>query len=321
MLVEDYYKTENLEKKATRDGFGDGLLDIGEKKEDVIALCADLTNSTRLTGFKEKYPERFFEMGLAEQNMMSLAAGLALSGKISFVSTFAVFSPGLNWLQFRQSVAYNKANVKVASSHAGIMTGEDGATHQALEDIALVRSIPNTTILVPCDYEQAVKATIKAAKTEGPVYIRLTRPSLPIFTKKESIFKIGEAEVLKLGKNVSLIGCGPILYNGLLAAYELEQEGISVEVINNHTVKPLDEDTILESCSKTKAVVTLEDHHKKGGLGSAISEVLASNLPLPLKIMGIDDVWGESGSSKELLKKHGLTVNHIKANIKELIRR
>jgi transketolase len=319
MLLDNYWETEDLERRATRDGFGDGLLEAGENDEDVVVLCADLAHSTRVVDFKRKFPKRFFEAGLAEQNMMGVAAGLALSGKIPFVSSFAVFSPGLNWLQFRQSVAYNRANVKVAGAHAGIVTGQDGATHQALEDIALTRSLPGVTVLVPCDYEQTKKAVLKAMKFKGPVYIRFARPESPLFIASDSIFKIGEADVLKKGRDISLIGCGPILYRGLLAAHELEQEGISIEVINNHTVKPLDEDTILESCSKTKRVITLEDHQRKGGLGSAVSEVLAENLSVSMKIMGIEDVWGESGTAKELLEKHGLTVEHIKMELRELL--
>lgn len=319
MLIDNYWETEELERRATRDGYGDALLEVSENDEDVVALCADLANSTRVSDFKKKYPKRFFEVGLAEQNMMGLAAGLALAGKIPFVSSFAVFSPGLNWLQFRQSVVYNKANVKVVGAHAGIMTGPDGATHQALEDIALTRSLPGLTILSPCDYIQTKKAVIKASKIKGPVYIRLARPESPVFIKEDAMFKVGKADILKKGKDVSLISCGPILYRGLVAAYELESEGISVEVINSHTIKPLDEDTVLESCSKTKKAITLEDHQKKGGLGSAVSEVLSQNLPISLRIIGIEDVWGESGTAKELLEKHGLTVEHIKQNIRDML--
>ena len=315
-------KNKNLGKidlKACRDGFGEALLELGKKNKEVVVVSADLAESTRCLEFGKKYPPRFIEVGVAEQNMAGIAAGLALEGKIPFICSFAVFSPGTNWEQIRLSVCYNKANVKIVSSHAGLNVGEDGATHQALEDIALMRVLPNMTVIAPCDYEETKKAVLAAAKLKGPVYIRYGRDKSPVITNKSSKFKIGQAEILRQGKDITIIACGALVYDALLAADELAKQKIGAEVINCHTIKPIDKQTIIRSAKKTKKVVTIEDHQVNGGLGSAVAEVLAQNYPVPMKIIGMPDKFGESGTGKQLLDKYSLnSVGIIKA-VKKLI--
>ena len=304
--------------KSTRDGYGQGLVKAGEKNQQVVVLTADLTESTRVTSFKEKFPERFFECGVAEQNMMGMAAGLALSGKIPFVSSFAVFSPGRNWEQLRLSVCYSQANVKIVGSHGGITVGPDGASHQALEDLAITRVLPNLAVIVPCDFREAEKATLAAASYAGPVYLRLSREKTPVITKEEFSFEIGKSQVFREGKDITLIGCGPVLVQVLKAAEVLaEKEKIEVEVINCPTIKPLDKTTILTSVKKTSKVVSIEDHQVIGGLGSAIAELLVEELPLPMLRLGIPDVFGESGTDKELLAKYNLDSFGIVKRIKD----
>jgi len=305
--------------KPTRDGYGDGLLELGAKNKDVVALSADLTGSTRASWFRDKYPDRFFEMGVAEQDMFSTAAGLALSGKIPFCSTFGCFASGRAWDQLRVSVCYMNLNVKVGASHGGISVGEDGATHQALEDVSLMRALPNMTVVVPCDYLEAKKATIQAAALRGPVYLRFGRENAPIITKEEDVFKIGKAVKLREGKDVTIIACGIMVNAALEAAELLKKENISAEVINMHTIKPIDKDAILESAKKTKAVVTAEEHTIMGGLGSAVSEVLSQNFPVPLRMVGTKDKFGESGKPSELLKAFGLTFEDIAKKAREVI--
>jgi transketolase len=295
MLTKDLYQKNKLKQKPTRDGYGEGLVELGKMNENVVVLCADLTGSTRSKMFKDVFPDRFIEMGIAEQNMMGVAAGLALTGKIPFVSTYAVFCPGRNWDQLRISVAYNQANVKLTGAHSGVSVGADGATHQGLEDIAITRCLPNMTVIAPCDYLETKKATIAAGKMKGPVYLRFAREATAVFTTERTPYEIGRAQIFRKGKDVSIIACGPTVHEALLAAHELEKEKISVEVLNNHTIKPMDEKTILASVKKTGAVVTAEDHQVMGGMGSAVAEVLAKNHPVPLEMIGIQDRFGESG--------------------------
>lgn len=318
MLSRDLYHPEELKYVATRDGYGEGLVEAGKINKNVVVLCADVTESTRAHLFERVFPERFIEVGIAEQNMVGIAAGLALSGKIPFISSYAVFSPGKNWDQIRISVCYSKANVKIAGSHAGLSAGEDSASHQALEDIALMRVLPNMVVIVPCDAIETRKATVAAAKYKGPVYLRFAREETPVFTTEKTPFKIGRAQVLKKGGDITLIGCGPILYEALLAAREIENK-ISVEVINSHTIKPLDEETILKSVKKTGRVVTVEEHQIAGGLGGAIAEFLGETYPVPLMRVGVQDRFGESGRPQELLKKYGLTKVDIMKAVRKVV--
>lgn len=310
-----------VEQVPTRDGYGEGLVALGEKNENVVVLTGDLSASTRANMFAEKFPERFIEVGVAEQNMMGIAAGLALSGKIPFVSSYAVFVPGRCWDQLRVSVCYSKANVKVAGAHSGISVGPDGATHQALEDIATVRVLPNIVVEVPCDSIEAKKTTIAIGENKGPAYFRFHREKTPVITTAESPFKIGKAEVFRVGTDVSIIACGPLVYQSMVAAKELEKDGISVEVINNHTIKPIDKLTLASSAKKTGAVVTVEEHQINGGLGGAVAEVLAENYPVPMERIGMPDSFGESGAPEELLEKYGMSVKKIKEAVKTVISR
>jgi len=307
------------ELKATREGYGEGIAELGGKNKNVVALCADLTESTKLTGFKNKFPERFVEVGVAEQNLAAIASGMAHMGKIPFISSFSIFSPGRNWEQIRTTICYNDVPVKIASTHAGVSTGPDGATHQALEDIALMRSVPNMTVIVPCDAIEAKKATIAAARYKGPVYLRFGREKTPIITKEASEFQIGKAEILKEGKDITIIACGTLVYESLKAAKALEQEGLSAQVINCHTIKPINKKAIIEAARKTGAVVTAEEHQINGGLGSAVAEVLSENCPVPLRRVGVNDSFGQSGEAAELMKYYGLTAENIVKAAKEVI--
>ncbi|HYD35637.1 MAG TPA: transketolase C-terminal domain-containing protein [Vitreimonas sp.] len=296
---------------SIRDGFGIGLLEMAKKKPEIVALCADLTESVRLLPFKAKYPQRFIEIGVAEQNLVGVAAGLALAGKIPFAASYAAFSPGRSFDQLRVSVCYSNLNVKLIGGHAGLTVGPDGATHQMLEDLALTRSLPNLTVVVPCDQEEARKATHAIAKHLGPCYLRLSRDKSPVVTKTETPFSLGKAVVLQPGKHVTLFACGIMVAEALQAAEHLKKHDVVAEVINIHTLKPLDKYAIVKSAQKTRAVVTAEEHQLAGGLGSAISEVLAESCPTPLERVGIRDQFGESGESQELLAKFELTSNDI----------
>ena len=295
----------------TRNGYGEGLVIAGEKNKNVVVLCADLTDSTRSKAFKEKFPNRFVEMGVAEQNMATVASGMAAMGKIPFISSYAVFSPGRNWEQIRTTICYNNVPVKIAGAHSGISVGPDGATHQALEDIAITRALPNMTVIVPGDSIETKKATIAAAKTKGPVYLRFAREKTPIFTTEDTPFEIGKAEILREGKDLTIIACGPVLYEALLAANILEKQGISAQVINNHTIKPIDKKTIVSAARMTGAIVTVEEHQVTGGLGSAVAEAIADTWPVPIARIGVQDRFGESGKPEELLEKYGLTAKNI----------
>ncbi len=322
---------DTIQQKPTRDGYGEGLLIAGEKNPNVVVLCADLKESTRSHWFAEKFPERFFELGVAEQNMAAIAAGMGISGKIPFISSYATFSPGRNWEQIRTTISYNNSNVKIAGHHAGISVGPDGATHQAIEDIATMRVMPNMKVVVPCDAIEAKKATVAAAKIAGPIYLRFTREKTPVFTTEASPFVPGKAEILwhpsagsgRGGKKpqVAIVAAGPLLYNALLAAKELEKEKINVIVLNSHTIKPIDERKIVEVAKDCGAVVTIEEHNVLAGLGSAVAEVLAKNYPVPIEFIGVQDIFGESGQPKELIEKYGMGVGSIKRAVEKVIKR
>ena len=320
-LVPNLLDSKSIEQKPARDGFGKGLVEAGEKDERVVILCADLAESTRVHWFKEKFPGRYIELGVAEQNMATIASGLANYGKIPFIASYAAFSPGRNNEQIRTTICLNNLPVKIAGAHAGISVGPDGATHQALEDIALMRVLPRMTVIVPCDSEEARKATVAAASHPGPVYIRFGREKSPVFTTPDTPFEIGKAVILRQGKDITIIGCGMLLYNALAAAEELAGEGIDVEVINSHTIKPLDAETIAQSVKKTGAVVSVEEHQIHGGLGSAIAELLAAEHPAPMEFIGVQDRFGESGDPLELIEAFGLGTKDIVAAAKRALER
>lgn len=311
----------DIEQIPTRNGYGEALLELAERDERIVVLTADLAESTRVLDFAKKFPDRFIECGVAEQNMMGVAAGLALYGKTPFVSSYAVFSPGRSWDQLRVSVCYSQANVKIAGAHTGISVGPDGATHQALEDVAITRVLPNLAVIVPCDSIEAKKATIALGSVPGPAYFRFGREKTPVMTTKNTTFEIGKAEVFKHGKDVVIIGSGPVLYNGMLAAMELQKQGISVMVINNHTIKPIDTETIIFAAKTCGAVVTLEEHQIMGGCGSAVCEVLAQNFPVPVEMVGMPDSFGESGQPEELIEKYGMGVESVIKAIKKVLKR
>jgi transketolase len=315
---------KDIEQKPTREGFGEGLVLAGESNPNVVVLCADITNSTCCNFFKEKFPERFIEMGIAEQNMAVVAAGLALSGKIPFISSYATFSPGRNWEQIRTFIAYSNTNVNIVGAHAGISTGPDGATHQATEDLAIMRVLPNIRIFIPCDAIEAKKATVAAAKIWGPDYLRLTREKTPVFTTEETPFIPGKAEIFweSTKPECLIIGCGPLLYNALIAAQELQKEdSIHTIVLNNHTLKPLDEKKIIELAKKCRAVVTVEEHQVAGGLGGAVAELLAKHCPTPMEFIGMQDTFGESGPMNQLIEKYGMGVEAIKKAVVKVIKK
>jgi transketolase len=308
----------NIELAYTRDGFGAALLELGATNPQVVALCADLAESTRMLAFKEKYPDRYIELGVAEQNLATVAAGLANYGKIPFIASYATFSPGRNNEQIRTTISLNKVPVKIVGSHAGLSVGPDGATHQALEDMALMRVQPNMTVLSPCDKEEARKATLAAAAHKGPVYIRLAREKTPVMTTAETPFEIGKANTMyepDHAPEVAVFATGPLLHNALLAAKELEH-AVPVVVINIHTIKPLDKEAVVAAAKAAGAVVTVEEHQVAGGLGSAVVEVLAAACPVPVEFVGVQDQFGQSGTPGELLEYYGLGVSHIVAAIR-----
>lgn len=327
-LVENLSDKTKLEMVPARDGYGKGMVEAGEKDQRVVVLSADLTESTRSHWFAEKFPERFIQVGVAEQNMATVASGMANYGKIPFISSYAAFSPGRNNEQIRTTISLNNVPVKIGGAHAGISVGPDGATHQALEDVALMRVQPNMVVLVPCDAVEAKKATVAAAFNGKPTYIRFGREKSPVFTTEETPFEIGRAEIFRdpstgsgQAADVAIIGCGILLYNALVAAEELSQEGIECMVINSHTVKPLDEKTIIEAAQKTGAVVSVEEHQINGGLGSAIAETLSRNFPVPQEYIGVQNRFGESGNPDELIEALGMGVASIKEAVKKVIAR
>lgn len=308
-------------KKDTRSGFGAGLQEVGNENENVVALCADLTGSLKMDAFKNDHPERFFQAGIAEANMMSMAAGMTIGGKIPFTGTFANFSTGRVYDQIRQSIAYSDKNVKICASHAGLTLGEDGATHQILEDIGLMKMLPGMTVVVPCDYNQTKAATKAIADFHGPVYLRFGRPKVANFTSTDEPFVVGKAQKLVDGNDVTILACGHLVWKALIAQEQLEAEGISAEVINIHTIKPLDDEAILASAAKTGCVVTAEEHNFLGGLGESVSRVLALNNPTPQEFVAVNDSFGESGTPDQLLEKYGLNETAIVAAAKKAISR
>lgn len=313
---------EILGNKDTRSGFGEGLAELGQKNPNVVALCADLIGSLKMDAFKNAHPERFFQVGIAEANMIGLAAGMTIGGKIPFTGTFANFSTGRVYDQIRQSVAYSKKNVKICASHAGLTLGEDGATHQILEDVGMMRMLPNMTVIVPADFNQTKQATIAIADHEGPVYLRFGRPVMPVFVKPDAPFVIGKADVLSEGTDVTIIACGHLVWKSIEAIQLLKEQGISAELINMHTIKPLDEEAILKSVSKTRCVVTAEEHMRHGGLGDAVAQVLSRFLPTPQEYVAVNDSFGESGTPMELMTKYGIdTQDVVAAALKAIARK
>jgi len=308
--------------KDTRSGFGEGLLELGKRNPKVVALCADLTGSLKMDAFQKEFPERFFQVGIAEANMMGVAAGMTIGGYIPFTGTFANFSTGRVYDQIRQSIAYSGKNVKICASHAGITLGEDGATHQILEDIGLMKMLPGMTVINPCDFNQTKMATIAIADHEGPVYLRFGRPAIPNFTSTSEPFIIGKALMLNEGTDISIFATGHLVWKAIEAGHKLAEQGISAEIINIHTIKPLDKEAILTSVSKTRCVVTAEEHQLNGGLGDSICQLLASTIPLPVEMVGVNDSFGESGTPNELMKKYGLeSENIVEAALKVIARK
>ncbi|MBL7789316.1 MAG: transketolase family protein [Chitinophagales bacterium] len=310
-----------LGENDTRSGFGDAMTVLADTHPDVVALCADLTDSLKLGDFKKKVPQRFVQAGIAEANMIGLSAGLAIAGKIPFASSFANFVTGRVYDQIRQSVAYSNKNVKICASHAGLTLGEDGATHQILEDIGLMQMLPNMTVINTCDYNQTYQATLAIADYDGPVYLRFGRPKVPIFIPKDSKFEIGKAIKLSEGNDITIVATGHLVWEAIVAAKKLKEEGISAEVINIHTIKPLDEPAILESVAKTKKIVVAEEHQRLGGLASTIALLLAEEMPTPMSIVAMQDSFGESGTPSELMKKYGLDSDSVYAACKEMLDR
>lgn len=302
---------ENIPQLPTRDGFGDGLVEVGKTHDNVVVLCADLTESTRAEAFKKAYPERFIQLGVSEQSLAAIAAGMALQGKIPFIASYACFSPGRNWEQLRTTACLQEVNVKIAGAHAGVSVGPDGATHQMVEDIAILRVLPNMTVLVPCDAIETKKAIIAAVEHEGPVYIRFGRSASPVFTTERTPFAIGKAEVFRTGTDVAILACGQLVYEAMLAAKALEEKGIEARVINMASIKPMDEATVVEAARECGAIVTVEEAQAAGGLGGAVCEVVARSYPVPIERVGLEDVFGQSGEPNELLEHYKLTAPWI----------
>ena len=309
------------ELKDTRSGFGDGLTELGRKNKNVVALCADLTGSLKMSQFKKENPSRFFQVGIAEANMMGIAAGLTIGGKIPFTGTFANFSTGRVYDQIRQSIVYSGKNVKICASHAGITLGEDGATHQILEDIGLMKMLPGMTVINTCDYNQTKLATLKIADYQGPVYLRFGRPKVPNFTNPDQEFQIGKGIILNEGKDVTIVATGHLVWESILAGQKLNDMGVSAEIINIHTIKPIDEELILKSINKSRCIVTAEEHNFLGGLGESISRVLTKNDPVPQEFIATNDTFGESGTPSKLMDKYGLNCNAIVKAVEKVLSR
>lgn len=313
------YPVQNT--KDTRSGFGDGLLELGKSNPNVVALCADLTGSLKMNDFEDTFPDRFFQMGIGEANMMGVAAGLTIGGKIPFTGTFANFSTGRVYDQIRQSIAYSDKNVKICASHAGLTLGEDGATHQILEDMGMMKMLPHMVVINPCDYNQTKAATIAIADYQGPVYLRFGRPKVPNFTPVDQKFEIGKAWMVSEGTDVTIIATGHLVWKAIEAGHALAAEGISAEVINIHTIKPLDEDAILASVGKTGCIVTAEEHQMNGGLGDSVAQLLSRKHPAPLEMVAVDDSFGESGTPEELMTKYGIDTADIINSVKKVLNR
>jgi len=314
-------KNRELSLKATRFGYGEGLVELGKKNANVVVLGGDLTNSTAANLFRERFPDRFFSIGIAEQNMMTMAAGLSLTGKIPFISTYCVFSAGRAWDQLRTTVAYGNLNVKVGGAHSGVSVGPDGATHQGLEDIATTRCLPNVVVSAPCDAIEAKKSTIAIGKLSGPSYIRFGREPVPLLTTEKTPFQFGKAILFREGTDCIIVACGYMVYYSLLAAEKLEEEGLSVGVLNLHTIKPIDEEAIVECAEKVGCLVTAEEHQIMGGMGSAVAEVIARTFPVPMEFIGIQDRFGESGQPEELMEEFNLGVEDMVLAVKKAIKR
>lgn len=314
---------KDVEQAPIRQGYGEGMLKAGEEDPNVVALCADLTGSTKTSTFSDKFPERFVQMGIGEQSMASVAAGMATMGKVPFIASYAMFSPGRNWEQIRTTICYNNSNVKIGGAHAGVSVGPDGGTHQAIEDMAITRVIPRMTVIAPCDAIEAKKATYQAAKMKGPVYLRFARENTPIVTTEDSPFEIGKANLLReVDKpEVAIIVCGSLVHNALVAAEELSKEGIECSVLNNHTVKPMDQKAVIDVAKKAGAVVTVEEHQIAGGMGSAVAEVLAKCHPVPMGFVGVNDEFGQSGEPNELVEHFGMGVKSIVEAVKKVVKR
>jgi transketolase len=322
MNIAEVNKTYTFtEKKDTRSGFGAGLLEAGKRNPNVVALCADLLGSLKMNDFMKAFPDRFFQIGIAEANMMGIAAGMTIGGKIPFTGTFANFSTGRVYDQIRQSIAYSGKNVKICASHAGLTLGEDGATHQILEDIGLMKMLPGMTVINPCDYNQTKAATLAIAEYEGPVYLRFGRPVVPVFTDPDQEFQIGKAWKVRDGSDVSIFATGHLVWEAIKASEKLATMGIDAEVINIHTIKPLDEEAILDSVAKTKCVVSAEEHNRLGGLGDSIAQVLVKHMPIPMEYVAVNDSFGESGKPEELMKKYGLDDLHIIKAVEKVLKR
>lgn len=309
------------EKKDTRSGFGAGLLEAGKRNPNVVALCADLLGSMKMNDFIKHFPDRFYQIGIAEANMMGIAAGMTIGGKIPFTGTFANFSTGRVYDQIRQSIAYSGKNVKICASHAGLTLGEDGATHQILEDIGLMKMLPGMTVINPCDFNQTKAATLAIAEYEGPVYLRFGRPVIPVFTQPDQKFEIGKAWKIREGKDVTIFATGHLVWEAVLAVKTLEEQGVDAELINIHTIKPLDEQAVLTSAAKTGCVVSAEEHNRLGGLGDSIAQTLIRHNPCPMEYVAVDDSFGESGTPQQLMKKYGLDAEHIVAAVQRVLAR
>jgi len=322
-LAPNWEDKKSLENKSTRDGFGKGVVEAGEKDERVVVLCADLSESTRTHWFAEKFPDRYIEIGVAEQNLATVGAGLATYGKIPFIASYAAFSPGRNNEQIRTTICLNNVPVKVCGMHAGVSVGPDGATHQQLEDIGLMQQMPNMTVVVPCDVEEARKATLAAACTSKPIYLRFSRANTPIFTTPETPFEIGKADYMWKGDNpeVAIIACGILVWNALKAAQELQDEGIATTVLNNHTIKPMDSKKVVEAARDTGAVVTVEEHQIASGMGSVVANILAQSEPTPIEFIGVHDQFGQSGTPEELIEHYNMGVDAIKEAVKRARKR
>jgi transketolase len=312
---------KTVKQVPTRNGFGEGLVEAGKANKNVLAICADLAESTRMLGFKEACPDQYIEIGVSEQLLVAMAGGLASTGKIPWIASYAMFNPGRSWEQVRTVMALNETNVKIAGAHAGVSVGPDGATHQAVEDIAIMRVIPHMTVVVPCDSVQTKKATIALTEMNGPVYLRFAREKSPIVTTEQTPFEIGKAQILRDGKDVAIVACGILVYNALIAAQELAKDGIDCMVVNNHTVKPMDEPAIVEAAKRCSAVVTVEEHQVHAGMGSRVAEILAQNHPVPIEFVGVQDQFGQSGDPAELIEHYGMGTTAIKNAARRAVKR
>ncbi len=317
MHLVDYRNAAELKLVPTRNGFGEGLIEAGNRNKNVLAICADLAESTRMEGFKKAHPDQYLEIGVAEQMLVAMAGGLASVGKIPWIASYAMFNPGRSWEQVRTIMALNQTNVKIAGAHAGVSVGPDGATHQAIEDIAIMRVIPHMLVVVPCDSVQTKKATLALSETFGPTYLRFAREKTPIVTSEATPFEIGKAQTFRDGNDVAIVACGILVYNALIAADELKREdGIDVRVVNNHTIKPMDESAIVAAARECGAVVTVEEHQVQGGMGSRVAEILASRHPVPIEFIGVHDAFGQSGDPLELIEHYGMGTKAIKEAVR-----